>query len=402
VTDEHLPAARSHAPSGASRLAADPMTRALDGPALAPLTTLRVGGPADRIVTATTTDELVAAARDAWAGGDPWLVVGGGSNLLVADAGVEGTVLLVRTTGVHAVSDDAATHDGDRMDSVRVRVAAGEPWDGFVATTVARGWTGLEALSGIPGSVGASPVQNIGAYGVEVSDVLTAVDFLDEETGERSWIPASELELGYRTSTLKHGRRGVVLAVEFRLGRAGAGGVPVRYAQLAASIGVELGVPVPPVAVREAVLALRASKGMVLDAADPDTWSAGSFFTNPIVSRDLAADLPPDAPQWPIAPPAAPRVAPLGAEPTPPPAAGDSAVKLSAAWLIERAGVPRGFALPGSRAAVSSKHTLALTNRGGATAAEVGELARYIQTMVFARFGVGLVPEPVVVGDLLA
>ena len=338
---------------------------------LAELTTLRVGGPAGRLLVADTTDELVAHVVDAWADEDDWLVLGGGSNLLVADQGFPGTVVVVRTRGVDAVPD---------ADGVTVRVAAGEPWDAFIATTVERGWTGLEALSGIPGTVGAAPVQNIGAYGVELSDVLTAVDFLDAETSERSWVPASELALGYRTSTLKHGRRGVVLTVEFRLGTASDEGVPVRYAQLAGSLGVELGTLVAPADVRAEVLRLRGSKGMVLDDADPDTWSAGSFFTNPIVSAGFAQTMPDDAPRWP---------------------AGDD-VKLSAAWLIEHAGVHRGYGVPGSRAGISTKHTLALTNRGGATAAQVAELARYVQVTVANRFGVTLVPEPVVVGDLLA
>ncbi|QSB22839.1 UDP-N-acetylmuramate dehydrogenase [Curtobacterium sp. 24E2] len=338
-------------------------------PVLADLTTLGVGGAAARLLTATTTDELVDHTRSAWDDHE-WLVLGGGSNVLVADSGFDGTVVLVRTTGVDADTD---------ADGVTVRVAAGEPWDAFVATTVANGWTGLEALSGIPGTVGAAPVQNIGAYGVELSDVLTRVEFLDAATGERTWVPAAELALGYRTSTLKHGRRGVVLTVEFRLGAAGEHGVPVRYAQLAGSLGVSLGALVEPTTVRDEVLRLRASKGMVLDADDRDTWSAGSFFTNPIVSAAFAETLPADAPRWP---------------------AGDD-VKLSAAWLIEHAGVHRGYAVPGSRAAISSKHTLALTNRGGATAVQVAELARYVQVTVLNRFGVSLVPEPVVVGDLL-
>lgn len=342
----------------------------MSDPVLADLTTLRVGGPATRLLTATTTDELVAHAHTAWQD-DEWMVLGGGSNLLVADDGFDGTVVLVRTSGVEHAAD---------VDGVTVRVAAGEPWDAFAAATVENGWTGLEALSGIPGTVGAAPVQNIGAYGVELSDVLTAIEFLDAATGERAWVPAAELALGYRTSTLKHGRRGVVLTVEFRLGRASAAGVPVRYAQLAGSLGVELGSLVAPEAVRSEVLRLRGSKGMVLDADDPDTWSAGSFFTNPIVSSAFAETLPTDAPRWP---------------------AGDD-VKLSAAWLIERSGVYRGYAVPGSRAAISSKHTLALTNRGGATAAQVAELARYVQVTVLNRFGVSLVPEPVVVGDLIA
>ena len=338
-------------------------------PVLADLTTLRVGGAATRLLTAETTDELVAQALDAFDDHE-WLVLGGGSNLLVADQGFDGTVVLVRTTGVDADRD---------ADGVTVRVAAGEPWDPFVATTVANGWTGLEALSGIPGTVGASPVQNIGAYGVELADVLTRVEFLHAATGERAWVPAAELALGYRTSTLKHGRRGVVLTVEFRLGTASADGVPVRYAQLAGSLGVELGALVAPSTVRSEVLRLRGTKGMVLDADDHDTWSAGSFFTTPIVSAAFAETLPADAPRWP---------------------AGDE-VKLSAAWLIEHAGVHRGYAVPGSRAGISSKHTLALTNRGGATAAQVAELARYVQVTVLNRFGVALVPEPVVVGDLV-
>jgi UDP-N-acetylmuramate dehydrogenase len=338
---------------------------------LAELTTLRVGGPAGRLLVAETTEELVEHVRDAWGDEDDWLVVGGGSNLLVADEGFPGTVVLTRTRGVTA--EPVA-------DGVRVRVAAGEPWDPFVATTVERGWTGLEALSGIPGTVGASPVQNIGAYGVELSDVLTAVEFLDADTGERAWVDAGDLALGYRTSALKHGRRGVVLTVEFALGTATDDGVPVRYAQLAGSLGVALGTRVAPAVVRAEVLRLRGSKGMVLDDADPDTWSAGSFFTNPIVSPVFAETMPTDAPRWP---------------------AGED-VKLSAAWLIEHAGVHRGYAVPGSHAGISSKHTLALTNRGGATAAEVAELARYVQLTVANRFGVTLVPEPVVVGDLLA
>ncbi|MGL3201198.1 MULTISPECIES: UDP-N-acetylmuramate dehydrogenase [Curtobacterium] len=346
---------------------------------LADLTTLRVGGPASTLLTATTTDELIEHAHTAWQD-DDWLVVGGGSNLLVADPGFDGTVVLVRTRGVDAVLADDADADAD---GVTVRVAAGEPWDAFVAQTVENGWTGLEALSGIPGTVGAAPVQNIGAYGVELSDVLTRIEFLDASTGERTWVPAAELALGYRSSTLKHGRRGVVLTVEFRLGSASADGVPVRYAQLAGSLGVDLGTRVAPATVRDEVLRLRASKGMVLDGDgdDHDTWSAGSFFTNPIVSASFAETLPTDAPRWPT---------------------GDDHVKLSAAWLIEHAGVHRGYAVPGSRAAISSKHTLALTNRGGATAAEVAELARYVQVTVLNRFGVTLVPEPVVVGDLLA
>ncbi|WP_066521723.1 UDP-N-acetylmuramate dehydrogenase [Curtobacterium ammoniigenes] len=337
---------------------------------LAALTSFRVGGPARRLVTCASTDDLVAAALDVWADDEPWFVLGGGSNVLVADSGIDATVLLVRSAGIDVLEESAT--------SVRVRVAAGVSWDALVATALERGWSGLEPLSGIPGTVGAAPVQNIGAYGTEIADVLTGIDFLDATTGAREWIGADDLGFGYRTSALKRGRAGIVLAVEFLLGRNG-GLVPVRYAQLASALHVELGTAADAAAVRETVLRLRASKGMVLDRDDADTWSAGSFFTNPIVSTAFAETVPFDAPRWPVQD-----------EP--------ARVKLSAAWLIEQAGVPRGYALPGSRAAVSTKHTLALTNRGGATAEEIAELARYIQARVFARFGVSLVPEPVAVG----
>jgi UDP-N-acetylmuramate dehydrogenase len=250
-------------------------------------------------------------------------------------------------------------------------------------------------------------VQNIGAYGQELSDTLLAVDFLDEGTGERVRLTADELELGYRTSVFKQGRRGAVLAVEFALEEAGELGIgsPVAYPQLASALGVEVGERVPLAQVRETVLRLRASKGMVLDPADPDTASAGSFFTNPIVTIAFAGGLPPSAPRWPVEPASEQSVvtplaevqagAPVG---LPAPSSSGTLVKLSAAWLIEHAGITRGFALPGSRAAVSSKHTLALTNRGGATAEEIAELARFVQGRVLAEFGVTLHPEPVVVG----
>jgi len=354
---------------------------------LAELTTMRVGGPAHELVVAQTTDELVAAALRAWSAGDEVLVLGGGSNVVVADDGFDGTVLLVRTKGIETTPTDAG---------MRLRVQAGEDWDALVARTVANGWSGLEALSGIPGSVGAAPVQNIGAYGAELADTLVAVDFLDYELGEVVRLTADELALGYRTSAIKAGRQGIVLAVELQLRTGGTGAV--RYAQLATALqDVPLGGTAPVADVREAVLRLRASKGMVLDADDPDTWSCGSFFTNPIVPENAARSLPVDAPRWPMQPPPPDLAVPLGAEPiAPEPEVGD--VKLSAAWLIERAGITRGFALPGSRAAVSSKHTLAITNRGGATAEEVAELARYVRMRVEAEFGIGLVNEPVLVG----
>ncbi|MWV49079.1 UDP-N-acetylmuramate dehydrogenase [Rathayibacter sp. VKM Ac-2803] len=367
---------------------------------LSELTTLRVGGPAERVLEARTEAELVEVLAQVWADDEPWLLIGGGSNLLIGDDGFEGAVVLVRTTGIERL-------ESSRPGAVHLRVQAGESWDGLVATTVERGWAGLEALSGIPGTVGASPVQNIGAYGQELSDTLVAVTFLDEGAREPIRLTAEELGLGYRTSVIKQGRRGAVLAVELLLEEAedGTGGSPVAYAQLASALGVALGDRVPLAAVRETVLRLRASKGMVLDAADPDTASAGSFFTNPLVTTAFAGGLPPAAPRWTVEPVhEAEVVTPLSAveagEPigVPAPSAPGELVKLSAAWLIEHAGVSRGFALPGSRAAVSSKHTLALTNRGGARAEEVAELARYVQGRVLAEFGVLLHPEPVVVG----
>ncbi|SMH45527.1 UDP-N-acetylmuramate dehydrogenase [Rathayibacter oskolensis] len=367
---------------------------------LSSLTTLRVGGPAGRLVEATTEAELVSTLQTLWADDEPWLVLGGGSNLLVGDDGVDATVVLVRTSGIERL-------ETAEPGAVHLRVQAGESWDGLVAAAVERGWAGLEALSGIPGTVGASPVQNIGAYGQELSDTLVAVSFLDEGAREPVRLSAEELGLGYRTSVIKQGRRGVVLAVELLLEESGeqGAGSPVAYSQLATALGVALGDRVPLTAVRETVLRLRASKGMVLDPADPDTASAGSFFTNPLVTVAFADSLPPAAPRWPVEPVhEAAVVTPLSAVEAgapvgvPAPAAPGELVKLSAAWLIEHSGVSRGFALPGSRAAVSSKHTLALTNRGGARAEEIAELARYVQGRVLSEFGVLLHPEPVVVG----
>lgn len=356
---------------------------------LAELTTLRVGGPARELVEPATRDELAQAALEVWATGDDWLLLGGGSNLVVADDGFDGTVIRTATRGIDIALDRDGRH-------ARVRAAAGESWDALVAATVDAGLAGVEALSGIPGTVGAAPVQNIGAYGQELGERLVGIDFLDYATGEIVRLDASELGLGYRTSSLKRGRSGIVLAIELDLDAGGWSG-PVAYAQLAAALGVELGERVPLADARRAVLALRASKGMVLDPADPDSVSAGSFFTNPIVSESFARGLPADAPRWPVVPEEADRVLAPGEE-VPALASAEYEVKLSAAWLIERAGVARGFTLPGSRAGISSKHTLAIVNRGGATAAEVAQLAGFVQTRVLAEFGVLLHPEPVFVG----
>jgi UDP-N-acetylmuramate dehydrogenase len=300
----------------------------------------------------------------------------------------------------------------DAPDRVRLRVQAGEPWDDLVAHAVDRGWSGIEALSGIPGAAGAAPVQNIGAYGQELASSLAGIDFLDFESGEVRWMPAAELQLGYRTSVLKQGMRGIVLAIELELHDTAAEASvlgaalsqPVLYGQLAAALGVQLGDRVPISQLRDTVLELRRSKGMVLDAGDPDTASAGSFFTNPIVTESFARSLPEAAPRWPLESEAPDRVIPLehyaGVGPVPD-SDSPSTVKLSAAWLIEHAGITRGFRLPGSRAAISGKHTLALTNTGGATADEVAQLARFVQGRVAAEFGVILQPEPVLIGVTL-
>jgi UDP-N-acetylmuramate dehydrogenase len=328
--------------------------------ALADLTTLRLGGPAARTITATTRDELVEQVRSADRAREPLLIVAGGSNLVVGDDGWPGTVVLVRSTGVD-VQDDAG--------HVLVTAAAGEPWDAFVARTVASGWSGLAAMSGIPGTVGATPVQNVGAYGSEVADVIAGLTVLDRATGDvAAWTPR-QCGFGFRTSAFKHTDRYVVLDVTFRLAIS-AQAPPVRYVELARRLGVEPGQTAPSERVREVVLELRRSKGMLLDPDDHDTWSVGSFFVNPFVD---ATDVPPGCPHWEV----------------------DGRIKLSAAWLIENAGFGKGFGLDRGRGtvAVSTKHSLALTNRGGATTAELLDLADVIRAGVDERFGVRLRPE---------
>jgi UDP-N-acetylmuramate dehydrogenase len=325
------------------------------------------------VVDAGTDQDLVDAVRSADAADEPVLVVGGGSNLLVADEGFPGTVVRVGTRGVDVDRSVAGT--------VRVRVAAGEPWDDLVALAVAEGWSGLEALSGIPGSTGATPIQNVGAYGAEVASVVRSVEVLDRANGERRVMLPADLALGYRTSVLKRiPDRWLVLAVTFRLGLDPMS-APVRYAELAGRLSVAPEECVPLADVRSAVLSLRRAKGMVLDAADHDTWSAGSFFTNPILAPVVAAELPAGAPRFPLP---------------------DGSVKASAAWLISNAGFPRGFGLrPGAPASLSTKHSLAITNRGGATAADLLELARTVRAGVAERFGILLENEPVLVGCAL-
>jgi UDP-N-acetylmuramate dehydrogenase len=331
---------------------------------LAGLTTLRLGGPARRLLVAVTEDEVVEAVRAADAGAEPLLVLGGGSNLVVADEGFDGTVLQVATRGV-AVAP-LAEH--------ALQVEAGVDWDHVVRLTVEEGYAGLEALSGIPGRVGAAPIQNVGAYGQEVAQTVAWVRVLDRSTHDVVLLDPQECGFGYRDSVFKRSDRYVVLAVAFALEHSRLG-APVRYAELARRLGVAVGARVPATDVRAAVLELRRGKGMVLDAEDHDTWSAGSFFTNPLLAPEEAATLPEDAPRWPT---------------------DDGRVKTSAAWLIEQAGIGKGHGAGAAR--VSTKHTLALTNRGGATTAELLELAREIRAAVLDRFGVTLVAEPVLVG----
>ncbi|POH65294.1 UDP-N-acetylenolpyruvoylglucosamine reductase [Cryobacterium zongtaii] len=395
----------------------DPVAAPVPAPVtLADLTTLRVGGAPAHLVAPADEAGLIQAALDAWGSDEPWVLLGGGSNTVAADAGFDGTVIHVCTRGVEVLATAAETGADAEIDAdvdgrpVRIRVQAGEPWDDLVALTVANGWAGIEALSGIPGTSGAAPVQNIGAYGQELANSLAAIDFLDFESGEVERLSAAELGLGYRTSVLKQGRRGVVLAIELELRDMSAqaavlGGAlsqPVTYPQLANALGVQLGDRVPLAELRQSVLGLRAGKGMVLDAADPDTYSAGSFFTNPIVTESFARTLPDEAPRWKQAEIELPdRVIPLDEYAGVGPMPGVEVlrtVKLSAAWLIENSGIHRGFRLPGSGAAISSKHSLAITNTGTATADEIGQLARFVQQRVQADFGVILHPEPVFVG----
>jgi UDP-N-acetylmuramate dehydrogenase len=336
----------------------------------ADLTTLRLGGPAARVLAAETSAELVEAVTACDRAGEPVLVLGAGSNLVVADAGFEGTVVRVASTGVLR----SAAPDGPR---VAVTALAGESWDALVAATVSEGLAGLETLSGIPGLTGATPIQNVGAYGADVSDTVQRVEVLDRVTGRVGVLAGEDCRFTYRNSRFKGSDRYVVLAVTFGLERS-ATGAPVRYAELADHLGVAVGGRAPVSDVRRAVLELRARKGMVLDPADHDTWSAGSFFTNPVLPAELAAQLPPEAPRWPEA---------------------DGRVKVSAAWLIEQAGFAKGHGAGPVR--LSTKHTLALTNRGSARTADLLTLAREIRDGVRARFGVELAPEPVLLGCAL-
>jgi UDP-N-acetylmuramate dehydrogenase len=343
---------------------------------LSDLTTLRLGGPAPDLRTAETATQVADAVGSADRAGSGVLVLGGGSNLVIADEGIDIPVVKVAIPGI------TIRNQGDR--SALVTVGAGEDWDGVVAELTAQGFGELAPLSGIPGSTGATPVQNVGAYGTEIAEVLTAVTVYDRQTGSITEHPAVDLQLSYRNSTLRGTNRAVIVDVTMRLTKAP---VVVRYGELARTLGVAPGESAEPAAVRAAVLGLRRSKGMVLDPDDPDTYSAGSFFTNPILDPTAAALVDKHIHD---------RLGPTARYPSYP-VDGSDAVKLSAAWLIERAGFCKGHQGPGGRVALSGKHTLALTNRGGSTR-DLLALATEIRDGVRTAFGVTLHPEPVLVG----
>ncbi|MDG9716992.1 UDP-N-acetylmuramate dehydrogenase [Streptomyces sp. DH24] len=340
---------------------------------LGPLTTFRLGGPATRLVTATTDAEVIAAVRDADATGTPLLIIGGGSNLVIGDKGFEGTALRIATRGVE-------------LTGTRLELAAGEVWTDAVARTVEAGLAGIECLSGIPGSAGATPIQNVGAYGQEVSSTITEVIAYDRGSGETVTLRNEECDFSYRHSRFKADpERYVVLRVRFELEDADGLSAPIKYAETARALGVEPGDRVPLADARETVLKLRAGKGMVLDPEDHDTWSAGSFFTNPILTAEQFAAFHARVKER------------LGADAEPPAyPAGEGRTKTSAAWLIDRAGFTKGYGSGPAR--ISTKHTLALTNRGGATTEDLLALARDVVSGVREAFGITLVNEPVMVG----
>ena len=365
------------------------MTRAATEVPLAAFTTLGLGGPAHRFAEVTTEADLVESVRSADEQGEPLLVLGGGSNLVIADEGFPGTVVRVATEGVRREAG---------ADSVQLTVAAGENWDTVVTQAAGDGLAGLECLSGIPGLTGATPIQNVGAYGQEVAQTLVAVRAYDRARRAVTELSRADCGFGYRTSAFKRSTqagavtpRFVVLDVTFELPRS-ALSAQVRYGELARTLGIGEGERAPLGEVRSAVLALRRGKGMVLDAADPDTRSAGSFFTNPVLDLARFADL-----ERTVAGTCGPGVA------MPRFPAGTGQVKVPAAWLIERAGFGKGYAPgpDGQGARISAKHTLALVNPGGATTASLLALAREIADGVRKVFGVDLAPEPVLVGAAL-
>jgi UDP-N-acetylmuramate dehydrogenase len=347
----------------------------LENVPLAPMTSLRIGGPARRFVEAHDEAAIVAQILDADTRGEPVLVLGGGSNLVVGDGGFDGLVVRVASRGV-SVSRVA--------DQVRLAVAAGEPWDGLVERCVGEGWSGVECLSGIPGLVGATPIQNVGAYGQEVRDTICEVRLLDRRARAIAVFDVSPCRFTYRSSVFKGDSRFVVLGVSFAL-ELREESAPLRYAELTRALGVGPGDRAPLGEVRRTILALRRAKGMVLDPADPDSVSAGSFFVNPVLDDGQLVALEGKLASRGMDPGALPRFP-----------GDDGRTKVSAAWLIERAGFVKGWGE--GRVGISRKHALALVNRGGATATELIELARTIQRGVGDSFGVALAPEPVILG----
>lgn len=377
---------------------------------LASLTTLGVGGMIDDYRPVRSEVELISTVRQADEVGRPLLILGGGSNIVAPDAGFPGTVIQDRR---HEIT----LHSQDACGGANVTVSAGASWDEFVAHCVDNGWSGVEALSGIPGTVGATPIQNVGAYGQQVSDTIASVRTWDRETRSVRTLTWAQLKFGYRTSVIKRtlrtagrvdsssstaviagpGRERTEAAVDALRQVAGSGwfpsprfvvldvtfqfsladrGTAITYPELARSVGVDVGQRAPAAAIREHVLAIRRSKAMVHDPGVPDSHSAGSFFTNPIVTPEVAATLPVEAPRFPA----------------------DGLLKLSAAWLITHAGIDRGSRYePGGAASISSRHSLAITNQGGASAADVLRLARFVRDRVWEQFGVELVPEPVII-----
>ncbi len=332
---------------------------------LSKYTSFHVGGPAKKILQVSTEAEIIAAIESA--GDSPILILGGGTNVLVSDSGFEGTVIRISNNSVQA--------EVDACSGATLTIGAGENWDEFVLTSINNGFAGLETLSGIPGTVGAAPIQNIGAYGHEISEFITRVRTYDRVNKEIKTFTNSECEFSYRSSHFKaHPGRYVVLEVQFQI-RRGEMSDPITYVELSKKLGIDMGDKAPVADVRAAVLELRASKGMLLTPQDKDSWSAGSFFTNPIISQQAADALPNAAPKWPLI---------------------DGRVKISAAWLIENSGIHKGDEVGGAR--VSTKHVLALTNSGNATAADIAALAKKARDQVHSTFGITLEAEVNLIG----
>ena len=331
---------------------------------LSDLTTLHVGGPAKRVVHVHTEEELITTVKQCDESNEPLLILGSGSNVLVGDLGFDGTVLIVETRG--------NSYEIDACSGGTLQVAAGENWDKFVEFTISKDLANLECLSGIPGTVGGAPIQNIGAYGHEVAEVIARIRTYDRKKKEIHTFMASDCDFSYRSSIFKkEPERYVILVVTFQL-RRGETSLPIQYEELASSLNVQVGERVAIAKVREAVLGLRAKKGMLYS---DQNWSAGSFFTTPIISSDSPAKLPADAPRWP--------------QP-------DGTIKTSAAWLMEHAGVHKGESLSGAK--ISDKHVLALMNSGSATADDIAGLARAARSKVKDKFGITLEPEVQFVG----